>query len=44
MVIVATLLRGEYEDEMHTLEMEIWESSETPEFSKFDCEGQKSLP
>jgi hypothetical protein len=44
MVIVATLLRGECEDETHTPKMEIWESSETLEFSKFDCEGQKSLP
>jgi hypothetical protein len=33
----------ECEDEAHTLEMGTWESSMTPETSKFDCKGQNTL-
>jgi hypothetical protein len=30
------------QDETHTLEMETWESSETPETSEFNCRGQNT--
>jgi hypothetical protein len=33
----------ECEDETHTPEMGTWESSGTPETSKFDCKGQNTL-
>ncbi len=33
----------ECEDETHTPEMGTWESSVTPESSKFDCKGQNTL-
>jgi hypothetical protein len=29
-------------DETHTLEMGIWESSETPKISEFNCKGQNT--
>jgi len=34
---------GECEDETHTPEMGIWESSGTPKISEFDCRGQNTL-
>jgi hypothetical protein len=34
----------ECEDDTHTPEMGTWESSKTPENSKFDCKGQNTLP
>jgi hypothetical protein len=43
-VCVATPLLEECEDDIQTLEMGTWESSETPEISKFDCRGQNTLP
>jgi hypothetical protein len=42
LLIVATLL-WESEDEIHTLEMGIWESSGILKSSKFDCKGQNTL-
>jgi hypothetical protein len=35
---------NECEDDTHTLEMWIWESSGTLEYSKLDCKGQNTLP
>jgi hypothetical protein len=34
----------ECEDDIHTPEMGTWESSGTPENSKFDCRGQNTSP
>ncbi len=43
-IIVATPLLEEYEDDTHTLEMGIWESFGTSETLEFDCRGQNTLP
>jgi hypothetical protein len=43
MVSVATLLLEEWEDDIHTPEMETWESIGTPETSEFDFRGHKTL-
>jgi len=40
----ATPLLEECEDDTHTPEMGNWESSETPETSKFHCKGQSTSP
>jgi hypothetical protein len=42
-VNVATLLRGECEDETHTPGMGTWESAGTFKTSKLDCRGQNTL-
>jgi len=44
MIIVATPLLEKCEDDTHTLEMGTWESSRTPEISKFNCKGQNTSP
>jgi hypothetical protein len=41
-LFVATLFWEECEDEIHTPEMGTWESTRTPEASKFDCRGQNT--
>ncbi len=43
-VPVATPLLEECEDDIHTPEMETWESSKTHKTSQFDCKGQNTLP
>ncbi len=40
---VATLLLEEWEDDIHTLKMGTWESTETPKTSELDCKGQNTL-
>ncbi len=40
---VATPLWGKCEDEIHTPEIETWESSRTLKNSEFDCKGQNTL-
>jgi len=40
---VTTLLWGKCEDEVHTLKIETWESSETPENLEVDYRGQNTL-
>jgi hypothetical protein len=40
---VATLLLEEWKDDNHTLEVGTWESTRTPETSKFDYKGQNTL-
>jgi hypothetical protein len=44
MLSVATPLLEECEDDIHIPEMGTWESSETPETSKFDFRGQNTSP
>jgi hypothetical protein len=41
--IVATLLLEVWEDDTHTPKMGTWESTGTPETSKFDRRGQNTL-
>jgi len=42
--IVATPLLEECEDDIHTPEMGIWESSKTLKTSEFDFRGQNTSP
>jgi hypothetical protein len=44
LILVATPLLEECEDDTHTPEMGTWESSGTPETSEFDRRGQNTLP
>jgi hypothetical protein len=41
---VTTPLLEECEDDIHTPEKRTWESSRTPQTSKFDCRGQNTSP
>jgi hypothetical protein len=43
LIIVATLLLEECEDNTHIPEMGTWESTGTSEISEFDCKGQNTL-
>jgi len=42
--VVARPLLEKCEDDIHTPEMETWESSETPKTLEFDYKGQNTSP